>query len=60
MPSEVSNGEDYASLPKSAEAQIAVGLKRLYGQMLSEPMPEKFAGLLQQLAASGPKEERDR
>ena len=37
-------------LPMSAEAEIATGLKHLYGQMLAEPMPDKFAGLLAQLA----------
>lgn len=37
-------------LPKTAEAEIAKGLKHLYGQMLAEPMPEKFASLLDQLA----------
>jgi hypothetical protein len=39
-------------LSLTAETQIATGLKRLYGQMLAEPMPDKFAGLLDQLAKS--------
>ncbi|OYW56847.1 MAG: hypothetical protein B7Y80_01830 [Hyphomicrobium sp. 32-62-53] len=37
-------------LPSTAEMEIATGLKRLYGQMLAEPIPDKFAGLLEQLA----------
>lgn len=37
-------------LPKTAEAEIAAGLKHLYGQMLAEPMPDKFVSLLDQLA----------
>jgi hypothetical protein len=37
-------------LPPTAETEIASGLKRLYGQMLAEPIPDKFAGLLEQLA----------
>jgi hypothetical protein len=44
--------EEPSALPKTVEAEIGSGLKRLYGQMLSEPMPEKFAGLLEQLAKS--------
>jgi hypothetical protein len=49
---------DEAVLPKAAEAQIASGLKQLYGQMLAEPMPDRFAGLLQALAQSENKTER--
>lgn len=40
------------ALSPTAETEIATGLKRLYGQMLAEPMPDKFAGLLDQLAKS--------
>jgi hypothetical protein len=50
MQPETLNADEPSCLPEGAEAHIAVGLKRLYGQMLSEPMPDKFAGLLQQLA----------
>jgi hypothetical protein len=44
--------DEQSCLPKTVEAEIGSGLKRLYGQMLSEPMPDKFAGLLEQLAKS--------
>lgn len=44
--------DEQSGLSKTVEAEIGSGLKRLYGQMLSEPMPEKFAGLLEQLAKS--------
>ncbi len=43
---------DSKGLSPTAETQIATGLKRLYGQMLAEPMPDKFTGLLEQLAKS--------
>ena len=45
-------------LPSTAEAHIAAGLKQLYGQMLAEPMPDKFAGLLDQLAQADKKTEQ--
>jgi hypothetical protein len=44
--------EEQSVLPKAIEAEICSGLKRFYGQMLSEPLPAKFAGLLEQLAKS--------
>lgn len=51
--------DEQSGLSKTVEAEIGSGLKRLYGQMLSEPIPEKFAGLLEQLAkSSGGKTER--
>ncbi len=50
METETSKIDEPISLPKIAEAEIATGLKRLYGEMLAEPIPDKFAGLLEQLA----------
>ena len=44
-------GQD-RGLPAIAEKQIAAELRKVYGQILAEPMPEKFAGLLDQLAKS--------
>lgn len=44
-------GQD-RGLPEIAEKQIAAELRKVYGQILAEPMPEKFAGLLDQLAKS--------
>ncbi|MBY0225603.1 MAG: hypothetical protein K2Q28_07350 [Hyphomicrobium sp.] len=46
-------------LTKTAEAEIAMELKRLYGQMLAEPMPERFTGLLDQLSKAERRSERD-
>ncbi len=57
MHADAKNADEVCPLPESAEAQIADGLKRLYGQMLAEPMPDKFAGLLKQLAESDRKRE---
>jgi hypothetical protein len=34
-------------------------LKRLYGQMLAEPMPDRFTGLLDQLSKAERKSERE-
>lgn len=39
-------------LPPAAEQEIAANLRRLYGEMLAEPIPERFAGLLAELAKS--------
>lgn len=44
--------ESESILPAAAEQQIAANLRRLYGEMLAEPIPDKFAGLLDQLAKS--------
>lgn len=59
MQAEPNINEEPAVLPKTAEAEIASGLKRLYGQMLAEPMPDRFAGLLDQLAKSERKSEQN-
>jgi hypothetical protein len=58
MTPETSNNDEPVTLPKTAEAEIAIGLKRLYGEMLAEPIPDKFAGLLEQLAKLDQKPEQ--
>ncbi len=50
MTPEISKCDTPQALPKTAEAEIASGLKRLYGEMLAEPIPDKFASLLAELA----------
>jgi hypothetical protein len=59
MQSQTANRDEPCALPKSAEARIAVGLKQLYNEMLAEPMPDKFAALLQQLSNTPLKTERE-
>lgn len=58
MTPETSKNDEPVALPKTAEAEIATGLKRLYGEMLAEPIPDKFAGLLEQLAKVDQKPEQ--
>lgn len=43
-----------AAVPLPVEAQGRIGrqLQQVYGQMLSEPMPDRFTTLLQNLAKS--------
>lgn len=41
-------------LPPEAQGQIGKQLRQVYDQMLSEPMPDKFAELLARLAKSEP------
>ena len=41
-------------LPPEAHGRIAAQLREVYGQMLAEPMPDKFAQLLDKLAQSDP------
>ncbi len=43
-------------LPPEAQGQIAKQLRQVYGEMLSEPMPDKFAELLARLSNSEPKQ----
>ena len=40
------------SLPVELQGAIGKQLKRVYGQMLAEPMPDKFAQLLEALSKS--------
>lgn len=37
-------------LPPEIQNQLGKQLRQVYGKMLAEPMPDKFAHLLQQLA----------
>lgn len=39
-------------LPPEAQGRIAAQLREVYGQMLAEPLPDKFAQLLDQLASA--------
>lgn len=41
-----------ALLPPEAQGQIARQLRQVYGEMLAEPMPDKFAELLAKLSQS--------
>ncbi len=59
MEAETQANIDPPTLPKTAEAEIAAELKRLYGQMLAEPMPDRFTGLLDQLAKAERKPEHE-
>lgn len=40
------------SLPKEAQGRIGQHLRRVYSDILSEPLPDKFAQLLDELAKS--------
>jgi hypothetical protein len=42
------------SLPVELQGAIGKQLKHVYGQMLAEPMPDKFAKLLESLSKSEP------
>ena len=44
--------EQVVPLPPEAQGQIAKQLRQVYGQILSEPMPDKFAELLARLSKS--------
>lgn len=37
-------------LPKEAQGRIGQHLRRIYGEILSEPLPDKFSQLLDNLA----------
>jgi len=58
MATDTSRCDQPISLPTTTEAAIALGLKRLYSEMLAEPMPDKFAGLLDQLSKADRKPEQ--
>lgn len=44
--------EQGVALPPEAQGQIGKQLRKLYREMLSEPMPDKFAELLARLSKS--------
>jgi hypothetical protein len=58
MRSDTSPADETCALPKSAEVRIASGLKQLYSEMLSEPMPDKFMTLLDRLSKAQTRLER--
>lgn len=44
-------GEDaHVLLPREAQGRIGQHLRRIYGEILSEPLPDKFSQLLDNLA----------
>ena len=43
-------------LPTQIQGAIGKQLRQVYGQMLSEPLPDKFSDLLNALGQSGKKE----
>lgn len=38
------------ALPREAQDQIGLKLRQIYGQLLSDPLPDKFAKLLDKLS----------
>lgn len=44
--------EDAVILPPEAQGQIGKQLRKVYGEVLAEPMPDKFAELLARLSQS--------
>lgn len=46
-------GDMPSGLPQELQGAIGRQLKQVYGQMLSEPLPDKFTQLLDTLSKSG-------
>jgi hypothetical protein len=42
--------EEHFVLPREAQGRIGQHLRRVYGEILSEPLPDKFSQLLENLA----------
>lgn len=42
--------DGHAVLPREAQGRIGQHLRRIYGEILAEPLPDKFAKLLNNLA----------
>jgi hypothetical protein len=42
--------EPHVLLPREAQGRIGQHLRRIYGEILSEPLPDKFSQLLDNLA----------
>jgi len=42
--------DSHVALPKEAQGRIGQHLRRIYGEILSEPLPDKFSQLLDNLA----------
>jgi hypothetical protein len=51
-----SNGS--AALPREARGRIGRHLRQAYGQLLSEPLPDRFSKLLEELAKAERSQER--
>lgn len=49
-------GKSDSGLPSQLQGAIGKQLRQVYGQMLSEPLPDKFSELLNALGKSGSKE----
>ena len=43
---------DHVVLPREAQGRIGQHLRRVYGEILAEPLPEKLSKLLDELAKS--------
>lgn len=48
--------DDHVVLPVEAQGRIGQHLRRVYGEILAEPLPDKFSKLLSELAKSERKE----
>ncbi len=46
------------ALPREAQGRIGLHLRQAYGALLSEPLPDRFSKLLEELAKSERSEER--
>ncbi len=44
--------DDHVVLPMEAQGRIGQHLRRIYGEILAEPLPDKFSKLLNDLAKS--------
>jgi hypothetical protein len=44
--------DDHVILPREAQGRIGQHLRRIYGEILAEPLPDKFSKLLNDLAKS--------
>jgi hypothetical protein len=42
--------DGHAVLPREAQGRIGQHLRRIYGEILAEPLPDKFSKLLNNLA----------
>lgn len=44
--------EEHVVLPREAQGRIGQHLRRIYGEILAEPLPDKLSKLLDELAKS--------
>jgi hypothetical protein len=54
--SQGSSKDDHVVLPVEAQGRIGQHLRRVYGEILAEPLPDKFSKLLSELAKAERKE----